>query len=285
MSKTMKTWGEAFDFTWRTHWKRMRSAKTNGINAGHITEYAGRSLPLSRMKKAGWWIEFKAEMEDQHRSGATINRILSAGSTVLKHCRLAGEIDWDCPKFPRAEESEHRLTWWTKEEVDRMALISRDIYGDRWGHDLADAMLVSAWTGLRQAELLNLRTDDYDPALNALVIGGKPWNRTKSGKVRNIKVSKKIEPIIQNRLAEGRLFKDDFSNKDQLYSRFKKVRDLAGFDESYVWHTFRHSFGTWVGAVTHPRQVMELLGHATIDMSLVYCKATDEATRDAIDAL
>jgi len=282
---TMKTWGEAFDFTWKTHWKRMRSAKTNGINAGHITDYAGRSLPLKRMSKAGWWIELKSVLEDECRSGGTINRILSAGSTVLKHCRMADEIDFDVPKFPRADESEHRLTWWTKEEVDKLAFIARDIYGDRWGHNLSDAILISAYTGVRQGELLKLRPADYDQALDALVIGGKPWNRTKSGKVRQIMISKKIQPIIQNRLNQNRLFHDDWNNKDQLYAAFIKVRDLAGFDESYVWHTLRHSFGTWVGAVSHPRTVMELLGHATIDMSLKYCKATDQATRSAIEAI
>ena len=62
---TMKTWGQALDFTWRVKWKRMRSAKTNAINAGHVTAYAGRSLPLARMSKAGWWMEFRAEMEEQ----------------------------------------------------------------------------------------------------------------------------------------------------------------------------------------------------------------------------
>tara|TARA_Y100000766_G_C18863289_1_gene584371 strand:- start:462 stop:1175 length:714 start_codon:yes stop_codon:yes gene_type:complete len=237
------------------------------------------------MSKAGWWMEFKAELEDQNRSGSTINRILSAGTTVLKYTKLAGLHDVNCPLFERAEEGKHRLTWWTKEEVDRMAYMARDLYGDRWGHNLADAMLVAAYTGVRQGELLNLRPDDYDPALDALIIGGKPWNRTKSGNVRSIKVCKKIQPIIQNRLSQSRLFHDDWNNKDQLYAAFTKVRKLAGFDESYVWHTLRHSFGTWVGAVSHPRAVMELLGHATIDMSLRYCKATDEATRSAIDAL
>ena len=281
----MKTWGEAFDFTWKTHWKRMRSAKTNGINAGHITEYAGRSLPLSRMKKAGWWIEFKAEMEDQNRSGSTINRILSAGTTVLKHCHLAGEIDFLPPAFPRAQEGEHRLVYFTKQEVDDLAHHSRDLFGDRWGDNLADSILVSAYTGVRQGELLNLRPADYDPALNALVIGGKPWNRTKSGKVRHIGISDKIRPIIENRLHQDRLFSDDWSNKDQLYGAFKKVRKICGFSEDYVWHSLRHSFGTWVGAVSHPRTVMELLGHATIDMSLTYCKATDEAARAAIQAI
>ena len=281
----IKTWGEAFDFTWKTHWKRMRSAKTNGINAGHVTEYGGRSLPLKRMSSMGWWIEFKSTLEDEGRSGGTINRILSAGSTVLNYTRMAELHNVVVPKFERADETAQRLTWFTKDQVDRLAHLSRDLYGDRWGDNLADAMLVSAYTGLRQGELLKLRPADYDPALDALIIGGKPWNRTKSGKVRQLPVNDKIRPIVMNRLNQSRLFHDDWNNKDQLYGAFKKVRHAAGFTDDYVWHTLRHSFGTWVGAVTHPRTLMELLGHSTIDMSLRYCKATDEATRSAILAI
>ena len=285
MTQTIKTWGQALDFTWRVKWKRMRSAKTNAINAGHVTKYAGQSLPLARMTKAGWWMEFKAEMEEQKRSGSTINRILSAGTTVMKFTKLAGEHNYECPSFERATEGSHRLTWFTKEEVDRLAHVSRDLYGDRWGDNLADAILVSAYTGVRQGELMKLRPDDYNPALDALVIGGKPWNQTKSGSVRQIEVNPKIKSIIMNRLDQSRLFHEDWNNKDQLYAAWLKVRHNSGFDDSYVWHTLRHSFGTWVGSVSHPRTVMELLGHSTIDMSLKYCKATDEATRAAVMAI
>jgi integrase len=132
---------------------------------------------------------------------------------------------------------------------------------------------------------LKLRPEDYDPALDALIIGGKPWNKTKSGKIRQLKLNDKIRPIIQQRLSQSRLFHQDWNNKDQLYSAFKKTRREAGFSEDYVWHCLRHSFGTWLGAVTHPRTVMELLGHSTIEMSLKYCKASDEAARSAMLAI
>jgi len=62
---TTYTWGQAYDYTWKTKWKRLPSAKTNAINAGHITKYSGRSLPLSRMGKVAWWHEFVSELQDQ----------------------------------------------------------------------------------------------------------------------------------------------------------------------------------------------------------------------------
>ena len=279
----VKTWGQALEFTWNTKWKRQRAAKTAAINAAHVTKYAGKSLPLKRMASAGWWMSFQAELQDENRTGGGVNRIISAGTTAMKYSRLAGLHEFDCPKFPRCDENEARIHWFSKEDVDKLAFTARDLYGDRWGHDLADAILVSAYTGVRQGELLKLRPSDYNESIDSLVIGGQAFNVTKPGKVRQLVLNDKIRPIIKNRLDQSRLF--DWTNKDQLYGAFKKVRREAGFSEDYVWHSLRHSFGTWVGAVTHPRTVMELLGHSTIEMSLKYCKATDEAARSAMLAI
>lgn len=283
---TIKTWGEAFDYTWKVKWKRTPSAKTNAINAGHVTEHAGRSLPLRRMSKAGWWMEFIADMQENGRSGSTINRIISAGTTVLKFTKLAGLHEVECPAFQRCKEGEHRLTYFSKDEVDALAAISRDIYGDTWGNDLADAILVSAWTGVRQGELLKLKSEDYDSALDQLWIGGKPGRVTKGRNVRNVGLHPKIKPIILKRCeSRSTLFGDDWSNKDHLYRNFKKVRKLAGHSEDYVWHSLRHSFGTWLGETTSPRQIMGLMGHANIETTLRYVKATDAAARSAILSL
>lgn len=283
----IKTWKEAFDFTWRTKWKRTNSAKTMAINAGHITEAVGLSFPLRKMAKAGFWIELISDFEEEGRSGSTINRIVSAGTTALKHTRLAGLHEIDCPKFNRCKEGEHRLTYFSKEQVEQLSLIARDIYGDTWGHDLADAILVSAYTGVRQGELLKLKADDYDSALNSdqLWIGGKPGRVTKGKNVRNVTLHPKVQPIIKSRLNQDRLFGDDWLNKDQLYRSFTKVRKLAGHSEDYVWHSLRHSFGTWLGEQTHPRQIMALMGHKNIETSLRYVKATDAAVRSAVLAI
>ena len=75
---TIKTWGEALDYTWRVKWKRKNSAKTNAINSSHVTNYCGRSLPLKRMTVAGWWLEFKQRWKTKaapaQRSTASFRR-------------------------------------------------------------------------------------------------------------------------------------------------------------------------------------------------------------------
>ena len=285
MTTTVRSWGDALDYTWRVKWKRKNSAKTNAINSNHITNYAGRSLPLKRMSTAGWWMELIADLEDEGRSGSTINRIISAGTTVMRFTQLAGLHDINCPKFERCKEGEHRLTYFTKEQVEQLALISRDLYGHVWGNALADALLVSAYTGVRQGELLKLRGSDIDVALSQLWVGGKPTLVTKGKNCRNIALHPRINDILMDRVDQTFLFKDDWNNKDQLYGAFKKVRKAAGITEDHVWHTLRHSFGTWLGETTHPRQIMALMGHANIETSLRYVKATDSATRSAVLAI
>ena len=287
MSKTIRTWGEALDYTWRVKWKRLASAKTNQINADHITSYGGRSLPLSRMAKAGWWLELMADLQDEHPtwSTSTVNRVVSAGTTVLKYTNLAGLHSVECPAFTRMKEGEARLTYFSKEEVDKMAHVAVDIF-DR--QDLADAIVFSAYEGLRQGELLNLRSEDIDLSLNTIWVGGKPGRETKGKEVRAVPIHPKVAPILQRRLA-GTYSRDhvfgDWTNKDQLYAAFKKVRKFCGISEDHVWHSLRHSFGTWLGEVTHPRQIMALMGHKQIETSLRYVKATDEAVRSAVLAI
>ena len=281
---TIKTWGQALDYTWKNKWKRLNSAKTNQINSNHVTNYCGRSLPLSRMGKAHWWIELMTELQDENPSWSTstVNRVVSAGTTVLKFTNLAGLHNVKCPEFQRKKEGEARLTYFTKEQVDKMAHVAVEIY-DR--QDLADAIIFSAYTGVRQAELLKLRSDDVDLALNVIHIGGKSSLVTKGKNVRSVPIHEKVAPIIMRRLNQEKLFGDDWLNKDALYRAFKKVRALCGISEDHVWHSLRHSFGTFLGEVTHPRQIMTLMGHAQVETSLRYVKPTDEACRSAVLAI
>lgn len=290
MSETsIRTWGQALDYTWRVRWKRLASARTNQINAGHITSYAGLSLPLSRMGKAAWWMEMITDMQDENPQWAsgTINRIISAGTTVLKFTNKAGLHSVKCPAFDRLKEGEARLTYFSKEQIEQLCFAAVDIY-DR--QDLADAILFSGYTGVRQGELLSLLVEDIDLSLDTVWIGGKPGRITKGKNVRAIPIHDKVRPILERRLAthpnpRQRIFGGDWSNKDELYRAFVKVRKYCGLSEDYVWHSLRHSFGTFLGEVTHPRQIMALMGHKQVETSLRYVKATESALKSAVASI
>ena len=286
MTNTLRTWGQALDYTMQHRWKRLASAKTNEINSRKITDLYGRSLPVARMAKAGFWIEMITELQDLRPviSGNTINKVISTGTTVLSLTNRAGLHDHQVPDLRdiRMKKVNQRHTWYTKEQVDQMVHVATDIFSRE---DLADAILFSAYTGVRQGELLKLHSEDVDLAHNTLWVGGKPNRINKGNDIRTVQIHEKLTPVINRRLDRKFLFKEDWSNKDQLYRAFKKVRDYAGISDDHCWHTLRHSFGTWLGEVTHPKQIQALMGHADIQPSLKYCHATDEATRSAILAI
>ena len=45
------TWGEALDLTLKTKWATKAALKTNKINTGHFTAFAGRSFPVERINQ------------------------------------------------------------------------------------------------------------------------------------------------------------------------------------------------------------------------------------------
>lgn len=288
MSENVKTWGQALDWVWSTHWRRLASAKTNQINSGHLTAYCGRSMPLARMAKGAWWTEAISELQDEHPqwSTGTVNRVISAGTTVLRKCHRAGLTEIAVPLFDRLVEGEHRHTWFTKPQVESLAFAATDVFHRQ---DLSDALLFAAYTGARQGESLKIKVEDIDWSLNNIWFGGRPGRVTKSKKVRNVPIHSRIAPLLRQRCEHAapntRLFGDDWNNKDQLYNAFKKVRSYVGISEDYCWHTLRHSFATWAGEAGHPRDVMALLGHSQITTTLKYCKATDAALRSTILAI
>ena len=277
------TWGEAVDYTLRTRdtWRNGNSRKTNIINAGHFTEHHGRSFPTTSITSA-LVNKWAVELEEEGMSNATINRCISAISTVLNHCSYDDLCD-PPPKFKRRKENEGRKLFFTKEDVNQMCHASVDVFNRM---DLAEIIQVAAFTGMRQGELLKLKVRDIDLSLNAIHVGGLPDVTTKARNYRSIPIHERIASLLQDRL-EGakpniKVF-DDWSTKDQLLRAFNKVRRYAGLPEGYCFHSLRHSFATWhVEAGTPMRTLMGLMGHKRIETTLKYAKITDKARIQAM---
>ena len=280
------TWGEAVDYTLRTRdkWRNGSSRKTNIINAGHFTEAHGRSFPTSKISSA-LVNQFSVDLEEDGKSNATINRCLSAISTVLNHC-ADDDLCHHPPKFKRRKESEGRILFFTKDDVNQLCHASIEIF-DRM--DLAEIIQVAAYTGMRQGELLKLKARDVDLSLNTIHVGGLPDVKTKAENYRSIPIHERITSSLQNRLEEAspsvKVF-DDWSSKDQLLRAFNKVRRYIGLPDGYCFHSLRHSFATWhVESGTNMRVLMGLMGHKRIETTLRYAKITNKASIEAMAAI
>ena len=282
------TWGEALDYTFKTRhtWRHGNGRGTALINTGHFTRLRGRSFPVGRITQA-CLSQVCIELEEECKADATINRIVSAVSTVLNHCAMDGLMA-AAPKLRRRKEVEHRMTWFSKDQVESLVYGSLDPFDRK---DLADLIVVAGYTGMRQSELLKLRAVDVDLSHNYIHVGGRPEVITKAGNYRCLPIHDRIKGILAGRMESVgpnvRLFGDEWRDRDQLLRAFKKVRNyVGGFDDTYVFHTLRHSFGTWCAEAGVPmRTLMDLMGHQRIETTLRYAKTTDKARVDAIDLI
>ena len=285
---SIKTWGEGLDYTVRHRWKGMASCGTNLINSGHITDFIGRSFCLSKMSSPQFWREFTTKLKEAPNDweNGTINRILSAGRTVLNTLADDELINFDVPKIVLLKENESRQLYYTMEQVEKMVFVAVDLYERK---DLADVIITAAYTGARQAELLKLAVKDVDWAENVIYIGGRKGFVTKSKKCRKVPIEERIADVIRARYEgfppDHRLFGCDWTNKDQLGRVFNKVRDACGFELEHVFHSFRHSCATWLGECTAPKNIQQILGHADIKTTMKYVKATDKGIHNAMKAL
>lgn len=283
-----KTWQQALDYTFKTRheWRHGNGAKTSRINANHFTRLRGSSFPLAKINQANM-TQVGLELEEEGKSDATINRVISAVSTVLNHCALDGLAD-TAPSFRRRKEGEGRLVYFTKDEVNRMTHLAVDVF-DR--QDLADIIRFVAYTGMRQGEILKLRAKDIDLVDNKIHVGGVPTQVTKAKNHRAVPIHDCLQDIVRSRISQSsnkaiRIFGDEWGNKDQLLRAFKKVRNLVPKDEEYCFHGLRHSYATWLGQAGVPlRTIMALCGHARVETTLRYCKITDSALEAGINAL
>jgi len=285
----VKTWGQALDYTFKTRhsWRHGNGRKTAEINSAHFTRLRGMSFPVARITQP-IMNEVTIELEEEGKSDATINRIVSAVSTVLNHCAFDGLM----PKpsqFRRRKENEGRVQFFTKGEVEQLTKAALDPF---MREDVAEIIPVAAYTGMREGELLKLKAKDIDLGLNVIHVGGRPDVITKAGNYRSIPIHTHIADILSRRLdgvsPNVRVFGDEWNNKDQLLRAFIKVRNYiwGPTKDAYVFHCLRHSFATWAVEAGVPLITLkDLMGHKRIETTLRYAKITDRARSEAMDLI
>ena len=286
----LKTWGQCVDYTFETRptWRSGPSVNFYRINTGHVTTMRGRSFPVVKMDE-DQIAQIIAELEDERSlSSSTLNRVMASISTVFTHCHDNRRID-EIPyrKLPKRKEGEHRMNWFTEDQVHHMAAAARNPFCN---NDLSEHILVRAFTGMRSAEMSKLQVLDVELGQRRIHVGGRDGFVTKGKNYRCIPISEQVYEIFIRR-CEGRrdsslVFGDDFESSEQFRRAFNKVRNYIGLPEGYCPHLLRHTFGTLLNERgVAPLTIKELMGHKQIDTTLKYVKVSDPAKQHAIDAL
>ena len=285
MTRAM-TWGDCLDYTLqnRDTWRNGGGRKSAMIYSGYFTRLRGLTFPAEKIRQPVL-TQCMVELEEEGLMKATINRFISAVSTVLNFCKEDELIDFTPPKFKRLKEDEAIRYHFTKDQVNEIVRIAREEF---YNDNLADIVIAAAYTGMRQADLLKLKAKDVDLQFNLIHVGGRKDNRTKSGNYRTIPIHTHVLPILQTRLEYANpnvcIFGDDWNNRHQLLNQFKNITEkYMHLERGYCFHSLRHSFAMFhVRGGTNFRTLMDLLGHKNIVTTLKYGKSDDEGRANAM---
>ena len=279
MTRAM-TWGDCLEYTLqnRDTWRNGGGRKSAIIYSGYFTRLRGYTFPAEKIRQAVL-TQCMVELENEGLMKATINRFISAVSTVLNYCAENELIDFTPPRFKRLKEDESIRYHFTKDQVNEIVRIAREEF---YNDNLADIVIAAAYTGMRQGELLKLQAKDVDLFHQLIHVGGRQETRTKPGNYRTIPIHTHVLPILETRLEWAspnvRIFGDGWIDRHQLLKQFKNItQKYMKLDEGYCFHSLRHSFAMFhVRGGTNFRTLMDLMGHKNIVTTLIYGKSDDE---------
>jgi integrase len=252
----------------------------------------GEAIPLKAMDSKLIHDVTEDIKDEREWSETSANKFLSFISTTFK-CLLDHHLINDMPSIRRYQVPEGRTQWYTQEQIDHMCQIARD----HGRSELADLVLFAAYTGLRQGEIRKLRAWDFDFRMEQPLIhvGGTPETRTKTSNYRQVGLNDRLMPMV-HRLLDGTqpndvIFGKYWRNRQRIQREFNRVREFLMYEDNtvtrgHVFHTLRHSYGTWqIAAGTPVMHVKQTMGHSNVKTTERYVHNTYAAVVNCANAI
>ena len=157
---------------------------------------------------------------------------------------------------------------------------------------------VAVKTGLRQGELRALHWEDVDLVAGRLVVRRSLWrgreDSPKGGRSREVALCETALNALKahrlrTRMKSRYVFCTDegkpFPEADVLHV-VADACNRAGLSKRLTWHELRHTFASHLVMRGVPlKAVQELLGHASIEMTMRYAHLSPDARREAVKVL
>lgn len=150
--------------------------------------------------------------------------------------------------------------------------------------------LLALNTGLRRGELLKLQWRDVDLGAKQLTVHG---HNAKSSQTRNVPLNSEAHQVLTawrelhpNASSTGCVFgRPDGSPMTRIDNAWETVVDLAGL-ENFRFHDCRHHFASRLVMSGVPlNTVRDLLGHASIEMTMKYAHLAPDTLAQAVEKL
>lgn len=165
---------------------------------------------------------------------------------------------------------------------------------ERWAPEWYMSILLALRTGLRRGELFELRWGDVDLTAGRLRVARSiSWGHVgtpKNGKARTIPLAPAtVAALRRHRHLRGELVLAGPDGRhvpvNTADANLRRTCRLAGLRE-VGWHVLRHTFASHLVMKGVPlKHIQELLGHATIQMTMRYAHLAPDSVREAVALL
>ncbi len=260
----------------KTHFEYVKIAKALKAAFGAdtpLSEVTAAKISVYRAER----LANPSERTGRMRTAAAINRPLA----VLRHLfRLAAE-EWGQaivpPRIRLEKEPQGRLRYLDRERGEHVRLL--DAVTASRNPDLADLVVMALYTGARRSELFGLTWERVDRSRGVI-----RFEETKGGRRREVPYGKRVEEVLARRQrGSGRVFAS--SNWNTYRSAFERALHHAKLDD-FKFHDLRHTYASWLVQAGRPiLEVKDLLGHASLTMTMRYAHLAPERLRAAVAVL
>ena len=202
---------------------------------------------------------------------ATVNADLRALHRVFAVAIRRGVVKGNPVKqVDRPREDKAAMDWFRDDEL-------REFLGRIEDQRTQDILALFALTGIRRSEAARLRRDDVRLRLRQIVVSGKT-------RTRIVPTAPDLDAVLTRLLADA----TDMligGGVREIDATFRNAKRLTGERRCHP-HAMRHTFGTaLIRGGARPDVVMRLMGHQSINTTLLYLHEVGEDAAEATASL
>jgi len=179
---------------------------------------------------------------------------------------------------------ERTPSYLSKDDFQKLVSLVKD-------HWLREVIVFAVLTGMRRAEIVNLRWDDVDLTRRLIYVQSDASFKTKQGKRRVIPIGDVAYHLLSSKLGKTAgeyvfLHRGRRIAESWLSHKFKHCVRSAGLPDRLHFHSLRHTFASWLvqdGVSLY--EVQKLLGHSSISVTQVYSHLQPEQLHETVNRL
>jgi integrase len=260
--------------------KKPKSAKRNEVSINMLmSHFKGKMLGSIH----SFMLEkYKKDRKEEGRAPATINRDVVTLKNMMRKA-----VEWNflsqnlLRDVKQLKEDNERMWVLTPEEEKRLLEVCQKSPQRKKAKYLKDIVLFALHSGMREAEIFNLRKDDVNLGHRFVVV-----TDTKNNEGRNVPINDTLKEILERRMRDQSSEYIFYNSKGEkltvLTNAFYNVVKRTGLvriesrkgetkEIHFRFHDCRHTFGSRLGMIgTDLKTIMEIMGHKTTKMAMRY---------------